>query len=77
MLIIVNEQPYRVISYTNNFIIANNDKYTETFKLDEIDVVVIENSDEVIPDCLIHKSVFAVTEGNFNGEDYGYTDSRS
>jgi hypothetical protein len=75
MLIIVNNQPFKVISYTNDFIVANNDKYNETFKLDEIDVVCVENTNEIVPDVLINKSIFAVTEGNVNGEKYEYTRS--
>jgi len=78
MLIIVNCKPYRVISCTDKFIIANNDKYTESFNPDDITLVVAQSKDEIIPECLINKDIFAVTEGDSDdGEEYEYTNRKS
>jgi len=57
MTLIANQKVYTFLSSTDNFVVATNGKYTETFKKEDIDTV-IASKDEVVPQILYEKSVF-------------------
>jgi hypothetical protein len=74
MTIIANQQVYTFLSATDTFILATRGNYIETFKKDEIDVV-LANKDELVPNILYEKSVFNATERDLYGTEY--TNKRS
>lgn len=67
MLIITKDlTPYKIASYTDNFVVVHTGRYFKTFKKDEIDTVFVGPNEEV-PDCLMNK---IVTTGEWNGREY-------
>jgi len=76
MTLIANQKVYIFLSATDNFVLATNGKYTETFKKEDIDTV-IASQNEIVPEILYEKSVFdAIREGNADGTEH-YTDRQS
>ena len=76
MTLIANQKVYTFLSTTDNFVLATNGKYTETFKKEDIDTVIVSQN-EIVPEILYEKSVFdAIREENADGTEH-YTDRQS
>ena len=76
MIIKAKNQLFTVLYTSGDFIVANNGKYTETFKKDEVQEV-FENKEEFIPTIFINRSVFDNADERDSDETEYDTDRRS
>lgn len=67
MLIITKDlKPYKVASYTENFVVVHTGCYFKTLTKDEIDLVFAGVNEEV-PEVLVEKNVFDNNERDTYG----------
>lgn len=70
MLIITKDLiPYKVASYTDNFVVVHTGHYFKTYKKDEIELV-FAGVDEEVPEVLMNKNVFDNKERDTYGTKY-------